>query len=350
MRARMHSSLVVVVAAFAVSAFALSTASLAQERGSLTPAQLEEQVQKSEWTSASWRADLDAAAELARATHPSAAERLLRLEGLQPERYLARRRAEPEVARELTRLVRQDVVPAALVAELLMGGSGRYPFSSQDRFGKKSPADVEKLMRMEREQLTSGLLLALGDSRHESAFFVTRAVLLDDKRPAAERRVAAVALGKTRDARAVTTLAAVTNDEKGSAELRTAAIAGLGHVRSLAAVTSLGELSRTTTDVTMQRAAALALGNNASVWTLGGVDRGVAERMRVEASTALVDLLERTGEPQVASAVIDALGMVAHESAKTRLSAIAADGRRPDALRERATRAERRLDRALSRR
>lgn len=344
MRARMNSS--VVVSALVTGALAFSTASLAQAGSA---AALEERVANSEWSDASWRADLDAEAELARLTHPDADERLSRLDGLSPERYLARRRPEPEAAREITRLVRDGVVPAALVADLFVEGVSRYPFSSAERFQKKPAAEVERLRRMEREQLNAGLLLALGDSRHASAVFVSREAFIDDKRPMEERRVAALALGKTRDARAVTALSAVALDEKASLDLRTAALAGLAHVRSLNAVTTLGQASRTASDPTLQRAIAISLGASGSAWALANVASDDAVAMRSAASAALVDLLERASEPKAASAVVDAIGMVADESAKSRLRAIMDDGRRPAALRERAARAERRLERALRR-
>lgn len=316
------------------------------------PAALERGGDAGAWSEQTWRADVERAAGLARATHPDGEDRLRRLEGLDPVVYLARRRPEPEVARELTRLVEQDVVPAALLAQLslrLDDGSARYPFSSAERFPKRAAVDVERLQRMEREQLRAGLLLALSSARHPSAFYLSRTSLLDEGRALPERRVAAVALGKTKDARAVALLRGVAVDEKEPLELRAAALAGLGHARSLDAVAALRELSRAPVDAALLRATALSLGQAASAWALRAVPRDDADAMRAEASSALVDLLERTADERVSSAVVDALGMVAHEGAKARLAALVDDERTPPALKQRAALAVRRLERALRR-
>ncbi len=343
----MTSSVVVAIAL-------LSAPAIAQEGAAHDPGSLEQQVASSAWSDASWREDLVAAAELARRTHPAATERLLHLDGLNPERYLALRRPEPEVARELTRLVRDDVVPAALVAELLLAGDADYPFSRAERFGKRSAHDVQRLVQKEREQLNAGLMLALGDSRHESAFYVLRGALLDDEQPIERRRVAATALGKTRDARAVSVLAGLLSDTAGSKhavpeELRTAAVAGLAQVRSLDALQALAKLAQVASDPTLERATALALGNGASAWALGRLPDTEAEKMRACASSALVQMLERSDATLVSSAVIDALGMVADPSVTARLRALQQDEHRPAALRDRARRAERRVLRAIER-
>lgn len=304
------------------------------------------------WSEESWRVDLEQAASAARASHPKAIERLERLEGLDPDVYLARRRPEPEVARELVRLVKRDEVPAALLAELSLAldeGRARYPFSAPERFLKRPPDDVARLMALERAQLRAGLLIALGEARHPTAFYLARAALLDDRRALEQRRVAAMTLGKTRDARAVPLLARLALDEKASVELKTAALSGLAHIRSLQALEALEGVTQKTTDPALARAAALSLGNIASASSLRGRPLAEAEELRAKASKALVDLLARIDDERVTSAVVDALGMVAHPLAVDGLRTLAKDERSSDALRERVKRAERRLERALSR-
>lgn len=336
MRARRTASVVVVVSALAFSAAASA----------------EDGVASRAWSDASWREDVVADAALARQTHPSAVERLRALEGLDPDRYLALRRPEPEVARELLRLVERGVVPAALLAELSLEldvDDARYPFSTAERFPKRAAADVERLMAMERAQLRAGLLLTLGDVRYPGAFYLARASLLDEKRALEQRRVAAVALGKTRDARAVALLSRVALDERAPLELRTSALAGLAHVRSLDSVRALEGAVRVGGEPALLRAAALSLGNAGSAWALRAERVTDADAIRARASSALVDLLERSGDAHVTSAVVDALGMVAHAPTSERLRALAADERASAALRERAGHAERRLERALRR-
>lgn len=340
MRARMPAFLVV------VASLVVSGASLAQ--GRVTTPELQQRAEKSAWSEASWRADLDVAADLARRTHPDAPAKLEKLQGLQPERYLAFRRPEPEVARELTRLVKQGDVPAALLAELLVEGVEGYPFSTRERFVKRTAEEADRLMRMERTQLRAGLLIALGASAHPSAPFVTASLVVDERRSLEERRVAAVALGKTGHARALAVLKGLALDEKAPVDLRAAAFAGLGHVRTLDGVTTLAELSRRATDPVLQRAAALALGASASPWAIRGEAPGTADDLRSVASTALVDLLERADDRHVSGAVVDALGMVAHESVLPRLRALATGGRSTLA-REGAVRAQQRLERVQRR-
>ncbi|MFZ9888519.1 MAG: hypothetical protein ACO3JL_13560, partial [Myxococcota bacterium] len=270
---------------------------------------------------------LEAAVAAAKVTHPGAEGRLMHLEGLTPEHYLARRRAEPEAARELTRLVQSGEVPAVLLADLLLrrGALDAYPFSSAARFPKRSAEQAQRLIAQEREQLISALLLALAKSADPFAVPAIASVLLDEGRPLAARQVAATALGHTRAEGALTPLRDVALAEKTEVGLRTAAFAGLGSLRSVEAVAVLTAASAAIDDDALLRAVALAIGSAGSRSAHGDSPEG--ELVRRAASEQLVALLPRARTQMAAEGVVEALSAVAYPGSLSALQRLADDDR-----------------------
>jgi hypothetical protein len=299
------------------------------------------------YTEETWRADLAAEAARARATHPEAGERLARLEGLTPAVYLLRRRPEPEVERELSQLLRRQEVPAALLAELFLSGLAEHRFSTPQSFPKKHKGEAAALVQLEKTQLRDGLLLALSASGHPAAPYVLREALAADA-PLEQRAVAAFGIGRTQGPLALEVLAPLVSDPKTDFTLRASALQGIAAQRSLKALELLESHALLAASPDAQRAVALSLASLGSSWAHAKAgDEG--ELLRQRASLALVALLARTDDAEAARACIDAIGVVAHPAAKAPLAALVADKSTAPAVKERAQRASRRLERALRR-
>ncbi len=252
-----------------------------------------------------WRDALLAEAARERVAHPELAARLTELEGLDPGHYAARRRPEPEVGRELSRLR----LPAALLAERLWS------------------LDLARPLEPEEEALAVGLLVALGDSSHLAAPKVLEAVLSDARAASELRQTAAVALGARG---AAAPLVVLLNDHKADLALRVAAARGLGRVRSAEAVTALAGGLGAREPAELRRAAAMALGRSGSAWA------GTPEH-RARAAAALAGALGRERDRSVTLELVTALGMTGE--GREALRGVADDAARDEASRAAARRA-----------
>jgi hypothetical protein len=238
---------------------------------------------ESRYTAASWRSDVIADAAHFWMTRRADAERVYRLEGLDPTKYGRRRRPSPEAARELVRL---DAAPIAF--ELLL--------KTMDRYGVATDA--------EQAALEDAVVIALGRSEHEAAPLALYEIARDGHRRASMRGLAAAQL------RSEETLAGLLADE--TFEVRAGAVQGFGAVRTPTSVTTLIAASK---DRSLRLYAIRALGSVASPTILARTGNPHAETIRAEASHAIVELLLAEEAPADADALVETLVVIRHPSA-----------------------------------
>lgn len=181
-------------------------------------------------------------ARLDRRVHPAAWQRVADVQGVRPEVYLATRLRRPSVARELTAMGAEAVMP---LVDLLAGGG----------FGRDLSDD-------ERQALTLGALEALAAQRDPRASGVLRAAFtrLTDR---GQLRAAARGIAGLGTAGDLAFLVSHLNDPGGRG---LAALEGLGAQRSRASLDIAATALRATTDPDAVAAASRALGEIGSTW------------------------------------------------------------------------------------
>lgn len=181
-------------------------------------------------------------ARLDRRVHPNAWDRLAQLQGIRPEVYLATRLRRPSVARELTAMGADAVLP---LVDLLVGGG----------FSRELSDD-------ERAALTLGALEALAAQRDPRASSVLRAAFtrLEDR---AQLRAAARGIAGLGTADDLAFLVSHLSDPHGRG---LAALEGLGAQRARPALDLAATALRGARDAEVIAAAARALGEIGSTW------------------------------------------------------------------------------------
>lgn len=199
---------------------------------------------------------------LDRRVHPAAWERVANLQGVRPEVYLATRGRRPTVARELTMMGADALLP---MLDVLVGGG--YP---------------RALAPEERDALTLGALEAVGALRDRRASTVLRAAFTAVTDPA-QMRAAARGVGALGAAEDLAFLAAHLGDPGGRG---LAALEGFGASRTRAALDAVAAVLDATRDEATARAASRALGEIGSSWAQRATGEGA-------------DLPARAAEPLV---------------------------------------------------
>jgi hypothetical protein len=275
---------------------------------------------------------------------PGAFDALHHSQGLDPAHYLKARRAEPAVARELSRAN----VHVGALAETLLKTADDFPFADDSSYPDGHRRSLATLRAKEESALRAGLITALARSGDRAAPFVLRDVL---RRPrfGDGRLQAAVMMGVATDDvvfafDALQGTLATTDDDA----FRAAIAVGLGKVRSSPSITTLAALARDDASREVRVAALRGLGALGSAWGLKAGEHDDAAKLRADASGTLVTLLSSASTRQERDAVVDALGMVADEGSLPRLRALqsASDAELAAAARH----AERRVQRSLRRR
>jgi hypothetical protein len=309
---------------------------------------LEARLQAAKWTDETFRGLALTEIALARVASQDACARVLRLEGLDADRYLRRMQPRPECGRELKRLVRDGAGP---LLELLLETGDLYPFTRPETasaFVKSKAKDVAGLAGEERAALREGLVVALAGSGHPAAFFCMKRVARDASEPEGARIQAVQGLGTIGTSDALAEIVSIRGDASLPASLRGAAVAAAAHVPSAAALDFLANELAAPTEAE-RRQAAVALGTFGSHWAWRARPAAVAatgDALRSRAALLLVGAIER--EPSLEAAIVDSIGMIAHPAARAPLAKLAGEGSSPE-VRAAASRALARLDVALGR-
>ena len=271
-----------------------------------------------EFTGESWQRAVMAEILLSAERAPDAAARVRQTRGLDPAAYLKARRPIPLATRELTRM---KLSPGALFEAWMFHRAfpksrpaGAYPDHAQAR--------VDELRAAEAVALEEGLLTALARTRHP----LSANVLLEQLQSQSPRRqqLAAVLLGETRLPVAQARLVSLLEDDRVRGPLRSAALVGLGKVRDLSALKRLvAEVSTTDRPTDERRALIGALANTGNRFAHEANPQPSSDRIRQEASQALISLLPQVASnPSLADVLAQAIATVGHESATSALKAL----------------------------
>jgi hypothetical protein len=318
----------------------------ARELGRDGAALLSEKLRRASFSRTTWRQDLALAIAHAWAANPNEARKLYQLEGLQPAKYMAMRRPEPEVTRELRRLR----APAAVLFEIALHTHAVYPFAERAAYPQAlNDAALAELRNKEQLALRIGVMSAIASSKHPAAGYVLEEVVRDSSAELAVRKAAAIGLGTSQAANALSVLLPIAHDATAPEMLRLGAIAGLGQIRKAASIEALIAIASRSVSTEIRRASIAAIGSAASSWVLRRSAAAGGDELRKRAASALVELLASANGAPDEGQVIEALVMVSDVNARGRLSALATDPGRSEDVRARAQRALERLDRTLAR-
>lgn len=198
---------------------------------------LAERVEKAAWSERSWREDAVAAFVWLAASGNDAEDRLSSLPGLDPARYLLRRRPEPTALPDLERAMRQGQLSALQLAEIWQKTFFRVRFADVEDFPADKREEARALMQEAPLALRDGILWALGRADHPLGAYLLRDVVRDPAMSDRHRAVAASALGRTRASFAFEELEALVDSKRPT--LREAAVVGFGRLASARAVQRL---------------------------------------------------------------------------------------------------------------
>lgn len=309
---------------------------------------LRSRLERASFDRASWRRDVTVAILVAWLAAPESAARAYALDGIAPRRYLARRRPEPEVGRELKRL--QGATP--ILFEIALYTASVYPFATLDAYPERLGAqEIQNLRVKERHALREGALTAIAASGHPAAPLLLEHILRDDAVDVRIRRVAALGLGQTGSPEGTSLLRSIAEDRSAPDELRTAALQGLGQVRSRSSLDVLVRVVlRSDAPPAIRQAAIASLGTFGSAWVLKRrAPPGEAEALRQIAGAALVEVLLGPEGASLEVPIENAMAMIGHPAVLDALRATRdAQGVTAEA-RARAQRGAARMERALSR-
>ena len=191
-------------------------------------------VQQLGWSAASWQNDAIVAVAQSWTSDPQGAANFYDFKALQPQRYLQRRRPEPNVSTAWRSDVQHGLLPPALLLELYL------------RTG-----ELQHLPAVAAKALHAGMIVGLGASDHPAAPFVLREILANahfgDLRRTAASALATTqsplalpallqahqpyalrAMGLLHSEPALEVLLSVLRGPKTNPEMRSAAVGGLG--------------------------------------------------------------------------------------------------------------------------
>ncbi len=245
---------------------------------------------------------------------PDLVEKVNHLRGLDASFYKERRRPDPEASSELRRFGADAVGP---MLELYLKTFDGYGFSKDD---------AEKAAK-EKTALRVGIVIALSQSGHPSAFFVCREVARNASEEEGVRSQAIEGLGDIGTREAFAELTRIFADREGINEnLRLAAVRGVGAVPSATALDFLKE-RLASENASERRTAVVSIGQLGSNWAWdarGEAAKATGDGIRRDAAAALVGAIGKLGE-ECGDQIIEALATVAHESSIELLTEKAAE-------------------------
>ncbi len=287
----------------------------------------------SAWTAASWQTDTMAAVVEGRLADPATFQTVATQRGVNPEWYMQRRRAGPNVYRDL-RHIAAKAAPA--IVEQLLKTRVSYTLLAGDRDGWRAK---------EETALHAGLLMALGDSGHPAATFVLGQELANAAYSSEARQAAAVGLGTTAQASVLPALVAVANDVQADSALRVAALSGISRVPTVDAMNALNAHSAGDTPVVVRKAAVAGLSFLGSSW--GWEARGQlaqSTELRRQIGLRLVDVLvAEAGNADMLQFAIQGIVSVDHPIVSQKLADLAEDETQSSAVRSAVQKATTRL-------
>ena len=243
---------------------------------------------------------------IAQSQFPEAELVLDEIKGVQPAVYEKRRRAEPEVARELRRL---QLPPSILIERFLKKVS--HPFAEPLAYERTLTLDAMSEIRgREKRALQIGILHALGDYERKYVQAFLLSILKDDAQEFALRRIALHSLGRMRSIHALPEVMQLAHGDEKNRVLQTPAILALGLYANIEAVETFNSLLKADAPLQVNQTVVRAIGILAVKANRAQPSAAEAQSVRDEASRAIIRALPWLANAGIETQLVETISLL----------------------------------------